>query len=276
VVSFERATRFVREAFDDIAPRQSRDLAKGLLPSQGVGFLAGPSGSYKTFLALEWSLRIAQGVPILGHRTTPCAVVYIAAEAANGVRRRVAAWKRENGARGLPFELIGNAPDLRDREQVEDLIAELRIAAGAFAARRHRLGLVVIDTLAASMPGGDENAGSEMSAVLATLSYIATELGVLVLLVSHTGKDETRGMRGWSGQFAGADVVIMLTREPQDGGGEVRVGKVAKLKEGEDGERFAIGLKPVFLGVDDDGDAISSGVIVRPRRIKTHAAGRDR
>ena len=260
-VTVQREPRFQREPFDAITPRQSRDLAKGLIPAEGFGFLAGPSGTYKTFLAIDWSLRIAEGVPILDHRTTACGVVYVAAEAPNGVRRRVEAWKRENGRRGLPFELIGQAPNIRTRAEVEGLAAELRIAADDFAGRGVRLGLVVIDTLAASMPGGDETAGSDMSSVLSNVSWLAAEVGAFVLIVSHTGKDETRGIRGWSGQFAGADCVVMLSRESQDAGGEIRVGKVAKLKDGEDGQRFAISLKSVSLGFDGDGDEVTSAVI---------------
>jgi RecA-family ATPase len=210
---FERQPRFIREPFGDICPRPAKDLVKCLLPREGYGFLAGPSGSYKTFLALDWSLRIARGDPIREHRTSQCAVIYIAAEAPNGVRKRVEAWKRQNGRADLPFELIGQAPNLRDRDQMDDLAAELRIARDEFAEAGHRLGMVVIDTMAASMPGGDENAGTDMSALLANISRIAGELGAFVLIVSHTGKDEARGLRGWSGQHAGADCVIMISRK---------------------------------------------------------------
>ncbi len=259
VVHFRRQPKFVRERFDDIARRGSEYLIKDMLPAQGFGYVAGPSGSLKTFLVLDWCLAINQGAPILGHRTKPCGVVYVAAEAPNGVRKRIEAWRQRNPAHGLPFELIGQSPNLRDEAQVQDLAAELRIAADEMSSQGHRLGLVVIDTLAASMPGGDENAGMDVSAVLANVAWLAAELGLFVLIVSHTGKDETRGLRGWSGQFAGADCVIMLTREE---GNPVRTGKVAKLKDGEDGHAFAIRLERVVLGLDEDGDEVSSAVVV--------------
>ena len=261
-MDYERTPRFGRTPFDRIAAGDMVALVKGLIPVEGVGYLAGPSGSYKTFLALDWSLRIARGEKVLDRLTRRAGVVYIASEAPKGVARRIEAWRRDSGAEGLPFHLIDNAPDIRDAGQIEELIAELEQAADDFRQSGERLGLVVIDTLAASMPGGDENAGADMSAVLANVSRIARALAVFVLIVSHTGKDETRGLRGWSGQHAGADVVIMLTRESQDGGGEIRVGKVAKLKDGEDGQRFAIALKPVVLGFDEDGDEVSSAVVL--------------
>jgi hypothetical protein len=259
VVNFRREPKFIRERFDDIARRGSEYLVKNLLPAQGFGYVAGPSGSYKTFLVLDWCMALAQGRSILDHRSRPCGVVYVAAEAPNGVRKRVEAWRLRNPGEGLPFELIAQAPDLREPKQIEDLAAELRIAADEMGARGHRLGLVVIDTLAASMPGGDENAGMDVSAVLSSIAWLGVELSAFILIVSHTGKDQTRGLRGWSGQFAGADCVIMLTRDEESG---LRTGKVTKLKDGEDGQRFALRLERVVLGEDEDGDEVSSAVVV--------------
>lgn len=259
VISFRRQPVFVREPFDAIARRGQDEIVKGLIPAHGLGFLAGPSQSLKTFLALDWSLRITRAEPILGHKTRACGVVYVAAEAPNGVRKRIEAWRTVNPkVVALPFELIPQAPDLRDPKQVEDLAAELRIAAAEMEANGHRLGLIVVDTLAASMPGADENGAVDMSTVLSNVADLSAAAGAFVLIVSHTGKDEGRGLRGWSGQFAGADCVVMLTREE---GEPTRYGRVAKLKDGEDGERFAISLEKVSLGFDQDGDEVTSGVI---------------
>ena len=271
VTMFRREPKFIREPFDTIQRRGDEYLVKDMLPAQGFGYVAGPSGSLKTFVALDWSLAIAQGRPILGHRTRPAGVIYVAAESPNGVRKRVEAWRQVNTGAGLPFELIGQAPDLRDQKQLGDLAAELRIAADEMADRGHRLGLVVIDTFAASMPGGDENGAADMSAVLAGLQWLSVEISAFVLIIAHTGKDETRGLRGWSGQGAGAEAVIMLTREE---GSAVRTGRVAKQKDGEDGQRFAIRLERVVLGTDEDGDEISSAVVVYEDAPEGAPAGR--
>ena len=256
VVTFKRQPRFVREAFDDIQPRGEEYISKGVIPAHGLGFLNGPSGSFKTFLALDWALRISSGDPVLGRRTRQVGVIYVAAEAPNGVRKRVEAWKLKHGRTGRPFEMIGQAPVLQDLAQVGDLAAEIGLAADDM--KPIRLGLVVIDTLAASIPGADENTALDMSAVMANCHWLALQLGCFVLIVSHTGKDETRGVRGWSGQYAAADAVIMLTREE---GSDLAAGRIAKLKEGEDGHRFAFRLERVAMGLDDDGDEITSAVV---------------
>lgn len=251
--------QFVRENFHSIAPKGAEWLVKNLIPAHGYGFIAGPSQGGKSFLSLEWSLRLSAGLDVLGHRSKRAGVVYVASEGANGVRKRVAAWRQANPDVHCAFEMIGQAPDLRKADDISALIAELHGAADELAGRGEVLGLVVIDTLAASMPGGNENDGADMSALLANIQRIGEETMAFVIVVSHTGKDEGRGLRGWSGQFAGADTVIMLTREE---GADLRVGLVKKQKDGEDGERFAFRLERVVLGEDEDGDEVSSAVVV--------------
>ena len=250
---------FHREPFDAIRASETEWLAKNRLPAQGVGFLVGPSGTLKTFLALDWAIRIGEGNPVLNGRVDQVGVIYVAAEAPGGVRKRVEAWKRVHRHGVVPFEMIGRAPDLTDKDDVDDLGAELRLARDQFEARGLRLGLVVVDTLAAATPGADENTAKDMSPVMSHAAQLGLETGAFILIVAHTGKDEGRGLRGWSGQYAGADLVIMLSREEDS---PVSVGKIAKLKEGESGFRFAFRLEQVSLGQDRDGDEITSAVVV--------------
>lgn len=258
---FARQTKFKREPFATITPHGAQWLVKGLLPAQGYGFLAGPSQGGKSFLALDWSLRIAAGKEVLERRLglTGCGVVYVASEGANGVRKRVKAWRDANRVDpAMAFEMIGEAPDLANTDDIDDLMAELRAASAELSSRGQRLGLVVIDTLAASMPGGNENDGADMSRLLGNVQRLGKDLGAFILIVSHTGKDETRGLRGWSGQFAGAEVVVMITREE---GADLRVGEVKKQKDGEAGQRFAFTLTQAVIGQDDDGDDVTSALV---------------
>lgn len=256
--------RFTVEQYDELEPSSAEWLVKNLLPASGVGFLVGPSMSRKSFLALEWSLRLAGGDAILDHRAAKAGVVYVASEGASGVRKRVAAWRKHRDQadrRVRAFDLIGQAPDLTSRAEIEDLVQVIQDAAHVMtvSGRAKRLGLVVIDTLAASMPGADENSGADMSAVLSNLQWLGQETDTFVLIVAHTGKDEGRGLRGWSGQFAAADVVFSITRDEESG---LSQGVIKKQKDGEDGEKFAFRLEGVPLGYDADGDEIGSAVVV--------------
>ena len=55
----------------------------------------GPSGGGKTFVVLEWALRMAAGMTDWnGAKVSPGPVVYLAGEGHHGLRGRVAAWKQ--------------------------------------------------------------------------------------------------------------------------------------------------------------------------------------
>jgi len=79
----------------------------------------------------------------------------------------------------------------------------------------------------------------------------------VILLVHHSGKDQSRGMRGWSGLHAAMDFVVECQREGEEGSREAAF-RLAKVKDGTTGttHRFRMDLVP--LGADEDGDPITS------------------
>ena len=80
--------------------------------------------------------------------------------------------------------------------------------------------------------------------------------GALVLLVHHSGKDESKGARGWSGIRAAADAEIEISSM-----GITRTAQITKQKDGDDSAAFDFKLNKVFLGTDEDGEEISSCVV---------------
>ena len=257
VVEFSRRSKFTLEDFDTLQPGHLHWRVKGLWPAVGVCFVGGPSMSGKSFWTLDALAKVCRGEPVLGRKSIASGVVYIASEGAHGVRNRIAGLRSKIGVLESAFKFIGQAPDLGDAEDVEDLKATLLLAKTDLEAKGHGLGVIAVDTLSASIPGADENSAKDMSPVLAALQTMAAELGALVVVIAHTGKDETRGLRGWSGLLANADGLIML--DTPDGG--VRVGSVVKVKDGESGDRFAFSLAVVEIGLDGDGDPITTCTI---------------
>jgi KaiC/GvpD/RAD55 family RecA-like ATPase len=256
--SYETPTRFTRERLVDIKPTFADPLVEGILPRTGVAFFAGPSTAAKTFLALEISLRVSRGEPVAGRSTCQAGAIYIAAEDAEGVRHRVKAWRDRNGDRGR-FALIPEAPNLLDDTSVIALVSQIEEAAKEMAAVGMELGLAVIDTMSKAAPGADQNASSDMGDVMSVLEKLATRLGILILVVAHTPKDESRGIAGWYGQFTGADAVIMCTRDANDT--ELRLATVVKLKNGRDGSCLAFRLEEVKIGKTPLGKPVTSCVV---------------
>lgn len=225
-------------------------IVKGLLPKADLAMVYGESGSGKSFFILDLCVAIARGVPWRGKRVKQHRVVYIAAEGAGGVRNRVQAFCEFHGidSASLDLYLIGEQPNLLTIDDVGPLTEELK-ALG-------EVGVVVVDTLAQTTPGANENAGEDMGKALGHCRHIGQVTGALVLLVHHAGKDASKGARGWSGIRAACDAEIEITRN-----GEARCASITKLKDGDDTGDFGFRLHKVVIGQDEDGDEITSCVL---------------
>ena len=265
----QQPERFPDLDFDDIVYSPLPWRVKNLLPATGVVNVAGPSTAGKTFLVLDMVAKIARGLPVLGHKSKPCGICYVAAEAAAGILTRIDGLKLRTGKLGGAFRLIPATPDLTSPEDVDALKQKLGRIRDQMASRGQTLGVLVIDTMSASTPGADENTAKDMGPVLNALQSMATEFSLLVLVVSHTGKNVSSGIRGWSGQFANADGVIMLDEAHADG---TRTGTVAKVKDGVSGQRFAFGLEVIKVGVDADGEDVTTCVVVEADAPKSTKA----
>lgn len=222
---------------------------RGVLPAQGLASVYGPSGSGKSFLALDAAAAIADGAEWFGYRVKLAPVVYCVLEGEAGFRVRVAAWEQAKG-RTLPagLRLVLQPFKLTDLQDVEDLAAAV-LTAGAGA-------VTILDTLNRAAPEADENASADMGRILEAAKALQRLTAGLVVVVHHTGKDATRGLRGHSSLFAALDAAVEVTRE-----GDRREWKVAKAKDGEDGAGHPFRLEVVDLGDDDEGETVTSCVI---------------
>lgn len=226
-------------------------LIKGLLPRAGIGAIYGPSGSGKTFIVLDLVMALAAGGIWFGNKIVgQCAVTYCALEGQAGVTLRMAAYRKKFGDTGGNVRILLDKFDLRSTADIEDLVVAIKAAGGTH-------GVIILDTLNAASPGSDENSSADMGEMIAAAKLIQERLGALVLLVHHTGKAVQNGLRGHSSLLAALDVSVEVTR---DGGR--RSWKLAKSKDGQDGEEKPFTLEIVELGLDDDGDPITSCVVL--------------
>lgn len=199
-------------------------LVPGVLPRRGLGFLYGPSGHGKSFVAVDLGLSIASGIAYAGRPTTRANVLYVVAEGVSGLRWRTDAWKIHNphGDPGDRFKVLPEAVNLADPNGVD---------AGNIAAiaEENRSEVIIFDTMARAMTGYDENSARDIGVFIANAELVARAVDGLVLPVHHTGKDQTKGMRGSSAAFGGADVVIECSRNEN----EVTL-KNTKMKDSEE------------------------------------------
>lgn len=216
-------------------------IVKGVLPKAELVVLFGESGSGKSFIALDIAAAIDRGLPWRGHRVRQGRVVYICAEGAGGFRNRLVAYQQHHDCQ-LNIGVIANAPNLLQREDALDVCRAIGKA-----------DVVIVDTFAQTTPGGNENAAEDMGKALSHCKGIHRATGAVVVLVHHAGKDLSRGARGWSGLKAAADAELEVQRF--DSG---RLLRTSKMKDGQDDQSWGFDLESVTIGMDEDGDAITS------------------
>jgi hypothetical protein len=225
-------------------------LIKDVLPYANFGVFYGASGSGKSFFVFDMAAAISRGIEWRGHKTTKGRVLWIAAEGQEDMRKRVAGYCMAAGISpdDLPMKFIANAPNLMAVEDVKALIKKIR--------EQGEFDLIIIDTLAQVMPGGNENSGEDMGKVMGHCKQITRLTGAMVAPVHHSGKDESRGARGWSGLRAACDFEYEIIRA-----GEDRVASITKMKGGADGGEFGFRLQTLVVGKDDDGDDETTCVV---------------
>ncbi|MBI5900841.1 MAG: AAA family ATPase [Rhodocyclales bacterium] len=239
----------ILQAADFVAGKPPAWIVRGVLPEAELAVIYGESGSGKSFFAFDLVAAVARGVEWCGRKVRQGRVVYVAAEGAGGFRKRLAAYALyhciELGA--LQLGIVAAAPNLLTDD--DKALADSIIATGGAS-------IIVIDTLAQATPGANENAGEDMGKVLARCKRLHSATGALILLIHHSGKDATRGARGWSGIRAAVDAEVEITRLA-----DARSARISKQKDGDDGEAFSFRLLSVPLGDDEEGAPVSSCVV---------------
>jgi len=242
--------RFTLKALENITlPSIANYIVKGILPRVGLGVIWGPPKCGKSFLTYDLAMHVACGREYRGHNVRKGSVIYLALEGSYGFAGRVEAWRRRfKPPKDAAFYLIDESIDLTTD------------AAALITALRSQLttppAVVVIDTLNRALQG-DENSSEDMAKFIRAADTIRTAFGCFVLLIHHCGIAGTRP-RGHT-SLAGADDVQIAVERNKDGN---VVATVEHMKDGPSGAVIASKLEVVELGVDQDGDPLTSCVVV--------------
>lgn len=239
-------------------PRQ-RWLVKRVIPEGGVGTMFGQSGTFKSFLALDLMAHVANGWQWFGHRVKAAPAVYVPFEGRGGIPKRVKAWKLARDRQHdvpMNMQFITDPMNLRNQADRDKLVRTLVDHGWAG-------GLLCIDTLAQAGVGIDENSSEGMGEMIAIFQELQHRLGGTVLVVHHSGKVESAGMRGWSGLRAALDFSIKCQKEEGKGASKFNAQFVLdKVKDDEDGKTFGFSMLRVHLGHDEDGEEETSMTVI--------------
>ena len=222
--------------------RSAGHVLKGLLQLASYAEVYGAPGEGKTFVALDAAYHVAAGRDWMGHKAHAGPVLYLAYEGTGGMVKRAKALIQKYGTEEVPLYIVGAAMNLRDkigRQALGEVIALLPA----------KPVLIVIDTFARALMGGDENSAQDVGAFNTAIAGLISSTGACVMIIHHSGKDKSKGARGSSALLGALDTEI-----------EVDAGHVSvrKQRDMEVAEPIGFKLTPMVVGMDEDGDETTS------------------
>jgi phage/plasmid primase-like uncharacterized protein len=232
-------------------------LVKRWLQSQALIMVHGPSGGGKTFVVLDWCLRMASGIEDwAGQKVRPGNVVYLAGEGHHGLRGRVAAWKHYHQAGHLAMWLSKDGCDLNTATGYIKVVEQVR-------ALPENPAVIVVDTLHRFL-AGDENSAQDAKTMLDACNSLMNEFKCSVILVHHTGVAEeaqhrARGSSAWRGAL---DIEISIVPGKDDQPMQI---VQRKSKDAEMAQTVFVELQQVTIPgwYDEDNQPVTSAIIVQ-------------
>lgn len=239
------------EQVADIAP--PRWLVEGAFHRKTLARMSGHPGNGKSFVALDLACHVATGKDWHGRKVDKGRAIYLAAEGLSGLALRLRAWELHHGLKADGLLIYPEALQVAGEDWPLFVACCVKLGAD----------LIVIDTQARVTAGTEENSNSEMGQMVARLDGLRMATGGTVLLIHHLTKG-SGAPRGASAVNGAMDTELVVSKKAST----VSV-DVDKQKDAEEAEPVEFELKSVHLGVDDDGEPISSAVL-------THTAARAR
>jgi AAA domain len=210
---------------------------------------------------------VARGVPWGGREVIQAPVVYVAAEGAGGIKKRIAGLKKAQADEGVSadiyFYLITVAPNLgTGQEDFKELLACIQAVCA-------RPGIIAIDTLAQSLGSADEN-GAGMVQFVANAAALANQLQCHVATIHHVPLADDQRLRGNTVLIGGLDASVLVERQK---GEFTAVLTVKKLKDEDDGQKFTVHLSRIVICRDKKDREVSILVVdsIEPGAVEAGA-----
>lgn len=225
-------------------------LVKDWLMLDSTASLVGRSGHMKSFVALDIACHVALGEPWHGHKVRQGLVVYIVAEGASGIKKRVRAWEKHYGRKAKNLILLPRPVQAKSDEWIV-LIRLLKMIKPV---------LFIADTQARVTLGMNEDSNSEMGQFVERVEQMRRHVGCCCLVVHHFGKaGADSGGRGASAMYAAWTTEITVLKEDT---GHIRV---LSTKEKDSPDDLELEFYPIRieLGTDSEGEQVDS-IVLRP------------
>lgn len=227
-------------------------LVGDLLHRDSLARIIGPSGHMKSFVVIDIAGHVGTGMNWHGHHVAQGTVVYLVAEGARGIRKRVRAWEKHHGVKMAGVHFLPRPVQARGEEW--DTLIE--------AMRRLQPALIIIDTQARVSVGVEENSNTELGVVVERLDDLRRATGACVLPIHHTGHVGEHG-RGASAAKGALQSEFHVSKKGDSAANIVVTMKVGKQKDDEEGADLQFALKVITLDGEfkADGRPVTSVVL---------------
>ena len=258
------------ESWDSIKDEPVEWLVESIIPKRSFVALYAPPASYKSFISLDLAEAIATGRDWMGYRIPKKgAVLYICGEGHGGMGARVKACKIQNKSPdGANLYIIRAQLNLRSSPEdfaelldaINDLIAEID----------EPLEIIILDTLM-RMSGGNfnENSSEDMGAFITQAGKLQEIFECALMVIHHSGKDVTKGLRGHSSLLGAVDTELEIQRQDSviNSADTSVIGNailtVSKQKDGADSIQIGIEIVLVEIGTSDLGFEVLTSLAIR-------------
>lgn len=195
-----------------------RWLVDGLFEVNSLVMVAGPSGSYKSFLVIDWVLSMITGRAWNGYKTVPQKVLYCLGEGKANLLKRIEAWMQYHQCDQAErdeiircFRVTFEVPQMAKREEVNNLLSRL-------VAEGFEPDVIVVDTFARSFVGLDENSQKDTGLWIEQADRLRQK-GYTVIFLHHTAKNVEFGVkyRGSTAIMGAMDTAFTLVKEEKSG-----------------------------------------------------------
>ena len=208
-------------------------LIDKVLPKQAISLLFGKGGIGKTWLALQLSRAIAEGMPFLGFDSQKTTVVYINFEDPLSVLKK-------------RLETIGTSPDFYIWHLSHDPSPpKLDSRRWELYKKLPQESLLIFVTLRAAH-GGDENSSLDMAKIMERLKELR-ELGYTILLLHHTPKSSSQIYKGSTAIVDLVDHALCLEKDGDSEDIEMQIYRLGTKEK----TRFLAG--EIFLSFNGEG-----------------------
>lgn len=232
-------------------------LIEGMFEQGSLIFLVAETGSYKTFMILDWAASIATGTSWCGCDVAEGPVFVILGEGFYGIPPRSKAWETYHGVdlSTAPIFVSETAAQLLDPGSVAAVCDSVEQLAGQHGTPS----LIAIDTLHRNFGNGNEDSAADVAKFLAGVDSLRHKFGCAVLVVHHSGHSSKERGRGSSSLRAAADTEFMMVKSGDDA---VTLTCTKRKEDAPPPDRHFRTQEVVLPWFDADGELLTSLVLV--------------